>query len=233
MGAGRLRAARVLSVNVGRPTPNPYKQTESTGIAKMPQDGSVHVRAPGPRRGGLGGGLGSGLVGDYIGDVQHHGGDDQAVYAFAREDLNRWEQRLGRPLPSGSFGENLTTEGLDVSSSRLGERWRIGESLELEVRDPRIPCATFRGWIKETGWLKTFTQDRRPGAYLRVVQPGTVCAGDPIQVVFVPGHDVTISLVFRALTTEHELLGQVAAAGDHIPPELRQRLRAWQGSPPG
>lgn len=213
-------------MNVGRPEPNPYKPAVTTGIAKAPQVGPVEVRPPGPKHGGLG----SGLVGDHVGDVKHHGGDDQAVYAFAREDLDRWAERLGRQLPSGSFGENLTTLGLDVNESRLGERWRIGRDVELEVREPRIPCATFRGWMQQTGWLRMFTADRRPGVYLRVVRPGTISAGDTVETVFVPDHDVTISLVFRAITTEPDLLDALLPATDYFAPDLRQTMRARQGS---
>jgi MOSC domain-containing protein YiiM len=138
---------QVLSVNVGKATPNPWKDDVSTGIGKQPVTGLAEVRAPGPKHGGLG----SGLVGDFIGDRQHHGGDAQAVYAFGREDLDRWSGRLGRELPNGYFGENLTTVGIDVNDARVGEVWRIGDRVELRVTDPRIPCSTFRGWTGETG----------------------------------------------------------------------------------
>ena len=156
------------SVNVGRPQPNPYKETRATGIGKQPQHGPVELRAPGPKHGGLG----SGVVGDFIGDVAHHGGDGQAVYAFQREDLDRWAERLGRELPNGFFGENLTTVDLEVNEARIGERWQIGDEVVLQVTSARIPCSTFRGWVGEKGWLKTFTADARPGAYLSVVAPG-------------------------------------------------------------
>jgi len=208
---------RVLSVNLARVQPNPYKGLEITGIEKIGTPDAVEVRAPGPKRGGLG----SGLVGDQIGDRQHHGGDDQAVYAYAREDLDVWQERLGRDLASGSFGENLTTVGLDVNDARIGERWRIGDTLELQVTDPRIPCATFRGWIAERGWLKTFTAAAIPGAYLRVVTPGLVRMGDVITVTHRPDHDVTVSLVFRAMTREPKLLPQLLAAAD-LPAETRE-----------
>lgn len=135
------------SVNLGRPRPNPHKSAESTGIGKLPVAGPVEVRDPGPKRGGLG----SGLVGDFIGDRQHHGGNEQAVYAFQREDLDRWKERLGRELPNGFFGENLTTSGIDVNEARVGERWRVGAEVELAVTAPRIPCSTFRGWVGEKG----------------------------------------------------------------------------------
>ena len=195
---GPVQTPRVVTVNVGRPEPNPYKDTVDTGMGKRPVDGPVAVRDPGPKHGGLG----SGLVGDHIGDTAHHGGDTQAVYAFAREDLDRWEQRLGRDLPNGFFGENLTTLGIDPNTALVGEVWRIGDTVELEVTDPRIPCSTFRGWVGETGWLKLFAQDARPGAYFRVLVPGAVQAGDAVTVVSRPDHGVTIARVFR------EYLGQ-------------------------
>jgi len=210
--------AEVGSVNIGAAQPNPYKDTVSTGIGKRPVGGRVAVRAPGPKQGGLG----SGLIGDFIGDTANHGGDDQAVYAYDREDLDLWEQRLGRKVPDGFFGENLTTRGIDVNDARLGERWRIGDHVVLEVTSPRIPCSTFRGWVGEKGWLKIFTQAARPGAYFRVITPGTVGAGDPITVVRRPDHEVSVSLVYRATTTERELLPGLLAAGDDLPDELRQ-----------
>lgn len=210
------------SVNTGSPVPNPYKDTAATGIDKQPQEGGIEVRAPGPKSSGLG----SGLVGDYIGDGEHHGGDEQAVYAFARGDLDEWQVRLGRTLPNVFFGENLTTTGLDVNGARMGERWKVGEEVVLEVTSPRIPCSTFRGWVGEKGWLKTFTEVARPGAYLRVITPGTVRGGDHVQVIRRPDHDVTVSLVYRALTTERGLLPRLLEAGDDLVDELRLGVTA-------
>jgi MOSC domain-containing protein YiiM len=211
----------LLSVNVGQPQPNPYKVVEHTGIDKRPVSGPVTVRDPGPKTTGLG----SGIVGDYIGDVANHGGSDQALYAFPREDLDAWAERLGRELPNGFFGENLTTVGIDVNEALLGERWRIGDTVVVQVTGPRIPCSTFRGWIGEVGWLKIFTSVARPGAYLRIVVPGQLRAGDPITVVRRPDHDVTVSLVYRALMTERELLPRLLAAGDDLGNELAGELR--------
>ena len=214
-----VRVPQVLSVNVGAAAEKAYAKVKLTGIDKRPAQGPVAVRAPGPKRGGLG----SGLVGDYIGDARHHGGDRQAVYAYQREDLDRWERELGRPLRDGSFGENLTTLGLDLAEVRVGERWTVGdpagEPLELEVTDPRIPCRTFAGFLAERGWVKRFTRDARPGTYLAVVRPGTVRAGDEIRRTFVPDHDVTVGLVFRATTTQRELLPRLLAAREHLDAE--------------
>ncbi|MDT4934604.1 MAG: hypothetical protein QOK11_2496 [Pseudonocardiales bacterium] len=212
----------VDSVNVGVQAPNPYKPEHSTGIDKRPVAEPVHVRDPGPRTTGLG----SGLVGDFIGDGKHHGGSDQALYAFAREDLDDWQGRLQRPLPNGFFGENLTTSGLDVNEALIGERWLIGDTVVLQVTSPRIPCSTFRGWVGETGWLKIFTEVARPGAYLRVVTPGLVAAGDRIEVVHRPEHRVTVSLVYRALTVERDLLRQLRPAWDELDEETRELVAA-------
>ncbi|HYP43955.1 MAG TPA: MOSC domain-containing protein [Propionibacteriaceae bacterium] len=214
------------SVNLGHPVPNPYKDTRSTGFVKLPQLGPVEVRAPGAKRTGLG----SGLVGDYVGDGKHHGGDDQALYAFAREDLDDWERMLGRELGPGSFGENLTTRGLDVSQARLGERWQIGSEVVVQVRSPRVPCATFRGQMGERGWLKRFTADERPGAYLKILTPGSVSRGDPIEVVHRPDHDVTIAMSFRALMTDRSLLPLMLAAGDDLLDEMAQTARAYSAT---
>jgi len=85
------------------------------------------------------------LAGDKVFDVRNHGGPDMAVYAYAREDLDDWATQLGRPLSNGMFGENLTTEGADPNGALIGERWRIGADLILEVSSPRIPCGTFPG----------------------------------------------------------------------------------------
>jgi MOSC domain-containing protein YiiM len=205
------------SVNLGRPVPNPYKETRATGITKVAQPGPVQVRAPGPKTSGLG----SGLVGDYIGDGKHHGGDEQAVYAVSREDLDLWQDQLHRELPNGYFGENLTTRGLDVNGARLGERWRIGDEVVLQVTCPRIPCSTFRGQMGERGWLKTFTAEGKPGAYLSVVTPGRISPGDPVEIIHRPAHDVTVALSFRALMIQHDLLPLLLAAGDDLPAEMR------------
>jgi MOSC domain-containing protein YiiM len=209
---------KVLSVNVGRPRPNPWKGLAATGIDKRPVDGPVAVSEPGPKGTGA-----VGLAGDRVYDIQHHGGSDQAVYAYAREDLDRWETEFGRPLPNGCFGENLTTTGIDVNAARIGERWRIGPDVVLEVSCPRIPCATFQGWLETAGWIKRFVRAAVPGPYLRVVEVGELRRGDRIQIIHRPDHDVTVELAFRALTTEPTLLGRLRAA-EALPREARATI---------
>lgn len=208
----------VLTVNLAHPRPNSDKGRLQTGIDKRPTDDTITVRAPGPMHGGQG----SGLVGDFIGDSQYHGGDDQAVYAYAREDLDAWERELERDLDNGMFGENFTTAGLDVTGARVGERWQVGSGgLVLEVSRPRIPCRTFATWLAIRGWVKTFTTAATPGAYLRVIQSGTVRGGDSIVVVDTPDHNVTVGMVFRAMTREPELLPRILEA-DALPDEIKE-----------
>ncbi len=214
---------RVVSVNVAVPRPNPWKTVMVTGIDKRPVGGSVQVTAPGPKGTGA-----VGLAGDRVYDVKHHGGTDQAVYAYAREDLDWWQAELGTPLRNGLFGENLTTEGIEVSGALIGERWRVGAHLVLEVSCPRIPCGTFAGWLARDGWIKRFTAAAMPGAYLRVIEPGAVSAGDPVTIGHRPAHAVTVALTFRALTTEPELLpGLLAAAA--LPEEAKAAARKRAG----
>lgn len=215
---------KLLSVNLGRAKAVPYTDNPEgvTGIDKQPVEGPVRVAAPGPK-----GIAGSGLAGDAVCKRQHHGGDDQAVYAMAREDLDEWERELGRPLANGGFGENLTTHGLDVSGALIGERWRIGPEVVLEVTCGRIPCGTFQGHVGEQRWVKRFTERGAPGAYLRVISPGDIRAGDPIEIVHRPDHDVTVALEFRAATTERSLLPRLLAASEALHPEVLADARKY------
>lgn len=216
----------VVSVNVGRARETAFSDVGMTGIDKRPVTGPVSVRAPGPRGEG-----GSGLVGDAVCDLRFHGGDDQAVYAYAREDLDWWSERLGRPLTNGSFGDNLTTSGVEVTDAVIGERWLVGTAV-LQVCSMRIPCRTFAGWLDERGWLKTFTERARPGAYLRVLVPGEVRAGDEVEVTDRPAHGVTAGVVFRALTRESALLPELLRADELAEQHrdgARRRLAAGAG----
>jgi MOSC domain-containing protein YiiM len=211
----------VLTVNLAVPQTSPDDQRLSTGIDKRPTDRPVLVRSPGSMRSGLG----SGLQGDLIGNRKFHGGDDQAVYAYAREDLEAWQRMLKRDIGNGVFGENLTTSGVDVTGAKVGERWRVGsDGLLLEVTRPRIPCRTFAMWLEVRGWIKTFTRTAVPGAYLRVITPGTVRGGDTIEVIERPDHDVTMGLAFRALTLEPDLLPRLLVA-DALPDAMKQLVR--------
>ncbi len=151
-----------------------------------------------------------GVEGDEVADTNDHGGIFQAVYAFAQEDLDLWSERLGERLRPGIFGENLTTAGIDVNEAVLGEHWRIGSAL-LSPCEVRIPCNVFKAWLGLEGfdnaaWVKRFAAENRPGPYLRVLETGTLQAGDEIDVEHRPDHGVTVSTMFRAFMGEPELL---------------------------
>ncbi|MEU5215601.1 MOSC domain-containing protein [Streptomyces sp. NPDC020807] len=220
-------SSTLLSVNAGRARAADYTESASgmTGIDKRPVAGPVRIQDPGAT--GVGG---SGVAGDTICDLRFHGGTDRAAYAFAREDMDLWERELGRELAAGSFGENLTTRGLDVNNALIGERWRIGDELVVEVTGSRIPCRTFAGFVGEKGWVKRFTLSTAgPGALLRVIEPGEVRAGDPIAVVHRPDHDITVALLHRASTVERSLLPRTLAAAEWMESGLLALARQYAG----
>ncbi|MGH3358617.1 MAG: MOSC domain-containing protein [Nocardioidaceae bacterium] len=204
--------AAITSVNAGRVTAVPWGAVKRSAIDKRPVRGRVRVHR-------------LGLEPDEIGDPKNHGGVDQAVYAFAAEDLAWWGDRLGCDIANGGFGENLTTTGVDLNEVRIGERWRVGSTV-LEVCSVRIPCSVFAGFIDRPRWVRTFTEVGRPGAYLRVVEEGTIGADDPIEVVEPRYHDITIGLMFRALTTERALLPRLLEE-PRIPAEVRERAEGY------
>jgi len=198
----------LLSVNVGTPREVSWTRGRRTAMEKRPVAGSVTART-------------LGLDGDQVSDTRYHGGIDQAVYAFAREDLDWWASELGFEIPDGQFGENLTTQGIDVNEAEIGERWQVGEVL-LEVRSIRTPCNDFKAWMGLSGydnsaWVRRFAQVGRPGPYLKVLGEGSIRAGDEISVIYEPGHGVTVSTMFRALTVEPALLPRLLDVPDLLP----------------
>lgn len=176
-----------------------------TAIDKRPVDGPVRVRP-------------LGLHADVQADRKHHGGEDQAVYVYADEDAAFFAEQLDRPIPPGLFGENLRTTGVDVTGLVIGERLRLGDTLELEVTIPRIPCGTFARRMKVDKWVKRFAEEGRPGAYLRVRRSGSVAAGDAVTVLERPEHGVTIGQMFAGLTAEQATA--VLAMGDRLAPKV-------------
>lgn len=211
----------MLSVNSGRLARVPGVR-RPTAIDKRPV-ARIEVRDPGPKKGGLG----SGVVGDDIGSRKHHGGETQAVYAVAREELDWWARELDRDLPPGMFGENITTSGLDVDAAEVGEQWRVGTAL-LEVCGPRVPCATFAARMGERGWVRRFTERGRTGAYLAVREAGVVETDDPVEVVHRPGHGLTVPMFFRAAMGDREMAQTFLRAG--VLPEVEH---AWLASRAG
>ena len=205
--------ARLVSVNVGTPQPLSTRRgrTLYSAITKHPVDGPVRVE-------------GVNLAGDDQADRSVHGGPEKAVYAYAREDADWWEDVLGIDIPNAMFGENLTTEGLDVSGAVVGERWRIG-TVELEVCQPRLPCSKLGLRFQDLTMVKKFGLASRPGAYLRIATEGALAAGDHIEVISRPSHGVTIALVSDAILKDHSLIERVLSAPE-LAGELRRELAA-------
>lgn len=203
-------APRVLSVNVTAIV-HEGEWTGSvgrTGIDKRPVSGPVTASS-------------DCLDGDVVADRKDHGGYDKAVYAYAREDVEWWEKKIGVSIDNGKFGENLTTQGIDCTNAVIGERWGIG-SCVLEVSEPRIPCRVFEGFWSRPGLIKEFTAAGRPGAYLRIVQEGQLGAGDEISIIHKPLHGVTIADLFAAKAGERSKMAAIAQT-----PEVSERIRDW------
>jgi MOSC domain-containing protein YiiM len=192
----------VISVNRGSAADLVIRHApERTGIDKRPAAGPVRVSQ-------------DGLDGDVSVDRVNHGGHDQAVYAYAREDLDWWAERLGFELRDGIFGENVTTAGLDITGSVIGETWQLGEVI-VQVTAPRMPCVTFQAWMAEQHWVRRFAQAERPGAYLRVLREGVVRAGDSARMLSRPALRVTLPEAMRAYYGEADIMRRVLEVEGH------------------
>jgi len=203
-------SARVLSINITSIVhEGEWTGSEGrTGIDKRSVSGPIEFKN-------------NGVAGDRIIDTNVHGGYDQAVYAYASEDAQWWEKEINEVIPAGRFGENLTTEGIDVNAALIGEKWKIG-SVILEVSQPRIPCRVFAGFWKRATLIKDFTQAGRPGAYLRIIQEGAAQAGDAIEVIYKPEHSVRISDLFAAKSGERSKINEIK-----VVPQLSDEFKEW------
>jgi len=214
---GRVEAVCVSGSDL---LPLPDKRPNRSGIDKRPVEGRVAVHE-------------LGLDGDVQVNKKHHGGEGQAVYAYAQEDADFWIAELGRELPAGRFGENLRTTGLDLRNAVLGDRWRVGTAL-FEVTAWRIPCANFARYWDVPDLVKRFSAHGATGAYLRVLQTGDIGAGDQVEVVHRPDHGITVEEAFRITTTERSRLPELMPALGHLPlkdqPKLAAKIAARTGA---
>ncbi|HMF15786.1 MAG TPA: MOSC domain-containing protein [Gemmataceae bacterium] len=202
-------AGKVLSVNVGMVREFEYSgRPARSAIWKSPVVGRIAAR-------------GANLAGDDQADRKAHGGPDKALYAYAVEDAHWWEQEIGRAFAYGEFGENLTTEGIDVNDALVGERWRIG-TVVLEVSEPRIPCWRLGVRMNDKMFPRHFTEAMRPGAYLRIAIVGEVGAGDEISVVERPDHDLTIRDVFRIYNRDRDEVERLLSV-----PQMSESWKRW------
>jgi len=192
---------RIESVNVGRAaTVTLGSRVIESGIRKTSVDVPVQVTA-------------EGVQGDVVVDTEHHGGRDQAVYAYSADDYDWWCEHLGRRIDPGTFGENLTIRDMP-SDLRIGDRLLIGE-LVLEATAPRIPCDTLAAHMGDSGFGLAFRRAERPGIYFRVLNEGAVRRGDVVTLVGSDECDVTTLELFRY---KYRL--------SHEPNDLRRLLEA-------
>ena len=198
----------IVSVNVGAPRTVEYGNKQvTTGIFKTPVNRRLAVR-------------GVNVEGDDQADRSVHGGPDRAIYAYATEDYAWWQAELGRDLPPGQFGENLTTHGIPVNDALIGERWRTGTAL-LQVTTPRIPCYKLAMKMDDPHFIKRFGAALRPGTYLAIIEEGTVAQGDPIEVVSRPSHQISVAEMARIYLFERDRLQEL------LVPELPDEWRDW------
>jgi MOSC domain-containing protein YiiM len=199
---------RIVSLNIGTP-----KTIEGNGghavsaIVKEPVSGRLRVR-------------GVNIDGDDQADRNAHGGPVRAIYAYAAEDYAWWEAELGRRMAPGTFGENLTTLGLDVNEARVGEQWRIGSAL-LQVTIPRVPCFKLAMRMNDKAFVKTFAAALRPGPYFTIIEEGDFAQGDTIEIVHRPANDLSVREVFRIYLFDRGHLE------DLLVPELPDTWRTW------
>jgi MOSC domain-containing protein YiiM len=178
---------RVESIQVGLPRRVDHDGgTESTAIFKHAVDGPV-------RLGTLG------FAGDGQADAAHHGGPDQAAYAYPREHYAHWAARLPDRIDEpGLFGENLTTRGLLESDVHFGDVFTLGGA-RVQVTTPRVPCFKLGIRTGDPGIVAPFLDSGRLGFYLRVLEEGDVAPGDPIERVVVDPHRLTMAALIAGL----------------------------------
>ena len=201
---------KVLSVNIAkRIHTGEWTGSEGrTGIDKEPVSGPVELKD-------------NCVAGDSVIDRKAHGGYDKAVYAYSIEDAKWWEGVIGRELRNGSFGENLTVQGIELNSSLIGERWSVGSCI-LEVSEPRIPCRVFAGFWDRPTLIKEFTDAKRSGTYLRIIEEGKVSAGDEIKVISKPSHKITVLDIFEAKAGNREKIQEIVKVR-----ELSEKYLEW------
>lgn len=207
-----IASGKLVSVNVGSLRKIMLAGTPTkTGIYKQPIGGRALVAD-------------DHVEGDRQGNPDAHGGFDKAVYAYATEDYDWWERQLGRELGPGSFGENLTVEGIDASGALVGERWSVGGAL-LEVAEPRQPCSKLGHKMGDPRFPKAFLAELRLGCYLRIIEQGEIGAGDGVEVISRPDHDVSVRTMGELILGDQSRAAEIAAA-----PQASDAWREWAAS---
>lgn len=155
----------------------------SSGIFKHPVAGPVFVGA-------------TNLEGDGQDDLVHHGGPDRAVLIYSAIHYPHWESQLGRALPPGAFGENLTVDQPTETEICLGDVWET-DDLVLEVSQPRLPCFKLARRLDAPGLNLKVMEAMKGGWYCRVLREGSVTAGDVFRLSSRPNPEWTIARAFH------------------------------------
>jgi MOSC domain-containing protein YiiM len=198
----------LLAVNVGRPAEIDYRdrkgraRTVLTGIFKRPVSGPVLLRT-------------LNLEGDGQADLEAHGGEERAVYAYTIENYRFWADALGRDDfdPSGQFGENFTVSGMPEDEIAVGDVFRIGGAL-VEVTQPRVPCFKLGARMGIADFQKQFAKSLRVGFYLRVLEEGEVRPGDSIAAMRRATPRMTVRALMRLLYFEPDNIADARVALD-------------------
>ena len=200
---------QLISINIGKARTQQRKDyIETTGIYKMPVDGSVGINS-------------LGIDGDVICDTKHHGGPDQAIYVYGGADYAGWSIELGKEITPGTFGDNLTISELESSQFNVGDYLHIGE-ITLQINSPRIPCGTFAARMEDPQWVKKLRNAERPGLYCRVTKEGVVKTGDPVTVEKYTGETVSILQMYRD-HYEKEMSAETMKRYLNAPIDIRSR----------
>jgi MOSC domain-containing protein YiiM len=203
-----IRLGTVTSVNVGEPRQVEWAgRSVRTAIWKTATEGRVLVAH-------------DNLMGDAQADLRVHGGPDKAVYAYASEDYRWWEEQLGTALDVGTFGENLTTEGIDLADAVIGEVWGVGTA-KLEVAQTRQPCFKLGIRMGDAGFVQEFDRARRYGIYLRIHEVGEIGAGDEVFLLSRPTHGMTASVFADTLDSDDPVAIRRLVDIDEVPEGIR------------
>ena len=200
---------QIISINTGKArTQQRRDYIETTGIYKMPVDGSVEINS-------------LGIDDDVICDTKHHGGPDQAIYVYGGADYDWWSKELGKEITPGTFGDNLTISELESAQFNVGDYLHIGD-VTLQVTSPRIPCGTFAARMEDPQWVKKFRDAERPGLYCRVAKAGIINAGDAVKVEKFTGETVSILQMYRD-HYEKEMSAETMQRYLNAPIDIRSR----------
>ena len=200
---------RLVSINRGQPESMSFGEREFlTGIRKRPVTAVMRISE-------------SGLDGDAIVDTDNHGGPDQAVYAYGAADYAWWSRTLGRDIAYGTFGDNLTIDGLP-SDLNTGDRLMIGDVI-LEATAPRIPCSTLSARMQDSNFGLQFRRAERPGFFFRVLNEGDISTGDNVVLVENPADCISMLDQFRLSYVLHPSAQELQRALDA---PIASRMRA-------